>query len=375
MCETPVVALQPCPTYDIAEVRRALRACLEGLPGAADLFRPGKTVLLKPNVVHPRGPERAVCTHPAVVQAMAEIAHEAGCQVLVSDQPTYFLAKQPDEALRPTGYFEAVADLPAEVTLLGRDGYEPVEVPSPLRFPTVHIARLARSVDVIVNLAKCKTHTQTTLTLALKNMFGVVAPRDRMRVHARGTYEELAAALADCFSALVPQLNVMDAVVGMEGLGPSRGTPKLIGALAASTNAVALDLVTENLVGLGGKVGLTKAAAQKGLGPARLEDVRLTGADPLSLRASLVPPPRLLRGFPAFLGRVAERVLYIRPRVSTAACIACGGCAETCPVGAITIRGHAVIDRSRCVECFCCMEACPADAIDVQRSFIARFVS
>jgi len=371
---TPTVAVQPCRTYGLTEVRSAVQAAVHALPGVSDLFRPGATVLLKPSVVTPRPPDRAVCTHPAVVQAMAEVAHESGCDVIVADQPTYTFVNQREEALRPTGYFEAVAHLPARLLLLGRDGYAPTEVPSPLRLSSVHIARLARGVDVVVNLAKCKTHTQTTLTLALKNMFGAVAPRDRMRVHARGAYDELAAALADCFSALVPQLNVMDAVVAMEGAGPSRGPARHVGAIAASTNAVALDLVMEDLVGMTGQVGLTRAAARKGLGPADLAGVTIAGADPRDLRTHLVPPPRLFRGFPPILGRLAEGLVYIRPRVDPRTCVACGGCAQACPVGAIRVKAHAAIDRARCVECFCCMEACPADAIDVERSFLARLV-
>jgi len=374
MSDTPTVALEPCHSYDLTEVRSALRTALDAVPGVSELFRPAATVLLKPSVVSPRPPDCAVCTHPAIVQAMAEVAHESGCDVIVADQPTYTFVNQPEEALRPTGYFEAVAHLPARILLLGRDGYAPSEVPSPLRLSTVHIARLARDVDVVVNLAKCKTHTQTTLTLALKSMFGAVAPRDRMRVHARGAYDELAAALADCFSALVPQLNVMDAVVAMEGAGPSRGPARHVGAIAASTNAVALDVVTENLVGMTGQVGLTRAAARKGLGPADLAEITITGADLRDLQTPLVPPPRLFRGFPPILGRLAEGLVYIRPDVDPKMCTGCGGCAQACPVGAIRVEGHARVDRARCVECFCCMEACPADAIDVERSFLARLV-
>jgi uncharacterized protein (DUF362 family)/Pyruvate/2-oxoacid:ferredoxin oxidoreductase delta subunit len=331
-------------------------------------------VLLKPNVVTPRGPDRPVCTHPAVVRAMAELAHEAGCTVLVADQPTYAMDRGGDDPLQPTGYREAVKGLPIEVHLLGRDGYAPVSVPSPLRLPTVHVARLAQQVDAVINLPKCKTHVQTTLTLAVKNMFGAIAGRDRMRVHARGTYDDLAAALVDCFASVVPQLNVMDAVVAMEGPGPSRGPAKHVGAIAASPDAVALDLVTEELVGFAGQVGTTRAAAERGLGPGALAEVTIAGGDLGALKTRLAPPPRLFRSLPPFLGRLGERLVYVRPRVDRTACVACGGCAEACPVAAVEVKGHAIIDRDRCIECFCCMEACPADAIGVERSLLSRML-
>ncbi len=374
MSESCLVALQACPSYELDEVRRAVRTALELLPLAPTFLRPGKTVLLKPNVVTPRGPDRPVCTHPTVVRAVAEIAHEAGCRVIVADQPTYVLAPEPEQALGPVGYHEALRELPVEIGLLARDGYEPVTVPSPLSLRTAHVARTAREADAVINLAKCKTHVQTTLTLAVKNMFGAIAPRDRMRVHARGTYRGLAAALADCFSVVVPQLNVIDAVVGMQGSGPSQGPPAHIGAIGASANAVALDLLMADLVGMSGQVSLTEAAAAKGLGPGRLEDVPIVGADPTGLRTAIAPPPRILRSFPPILGRLGERLVYVRPHVDRRKCVACGGCAEACPVNAISLGGYATVDRRRCIECFCCMEACPHDAIAVQRSLVSRLL-
>lgn len=369
-----LVATQACGSYELEHIRKAVRAVVGLLPESSACFRAGRTVLVKPNIVTPRGPERPVCTHPNIVRAVAEVACEAGCSVLVADQPTYTLAPGSKEALAPTGYHEALRGLPVEVGLLARDGYEPVAVPSPLHFETAYVARMARQADAVVNLAKCKTHIQTTLTLAVKNMFGVIAPRDRMRVHARGSYHALAEALADCYSALVPQLNVMDAVVGMQGAGPSQGRPAQIGLVAGSANAVSLDMVMEDLVGMGGQVALTRAAAEKGLGPRRLQDIPIAGAEPDAVRTTITPPPRLLRSFPPVLSRLGERLIYVRPRVNRRKCVACGGCAEVCPVGAISVGRHATVDRGTCVECFCCMEACPADAISVERSLLSHLL-
>ncbi len=364
----PTVAIRRCPDYELSTARDAIRSAIELVPGAGDCFKPGATVLLKPNVVTPRGPDRPVCTHPAIVRAVAEVAHEAGCEIIVADQPTYAFAHRPDEVLKPTGYGEALEGIPATLTLLNRDGYEPIDVANPLQLQTTHVARLQRDVDVVINLAKCKTHAQTTMTMALKNMFGGIAPRDRLKIHALGTYVALSESLADCFSVAVPELSIIDAVTAMQGFGPTRGTPKHVGAVAVSTNAVALDLAVEEMVGAGGQVELTKAAARLGLGPGDIARVDVVGDDPEDLRTQLRLPPKIGRSFPPIFGHIGEKLIYVRPRVSRRDCISCGGCADACPVDAITISDVAHVDRGKCVECFCCMEACPVDAINAQRS-------
>jgi uncharacterized protein (DUF362 family)/ferredoxin len=367
-----LVALQPCDSYELPAVRSAVRRCLDSVGDALSFLQAGAHILLKPNVVTPREPARAVCTHPAVVRAVAEVVLGAGCRVLVADQPTFGFARGREEILAPTGYFEALAGLPAEVTLLGRDGYEPVAVDYPRHLPTVHVSRLYRQVDGVINLPKCKTHTQTTLTLALKNPFGAVAPRDRLRVHALGGYYALAEALVDCYAATAPEFHLMDAVVAMEGPGPTQGRPRHMGLLAASRNAVAMDFVFEYLTGLMGQVGLTEVAARAGFGPRQIEDVPICGTDPADLQAPLRPPPIIGRSYPAALGRVGEKLLHVRPGIDRRRCIACGGCRQACPADGITIGRHATIDRDVCVECFCCMEACPVDAIHVDRGLLAR---
>ncbi|MGQ9730995.1 MAG: DUF362 domain-containing protein [Candidatus Zipacnadales bacterium] len=365
-----LVVVQPCSNYALGTIRQAVRDCLT-LGGLPAYLQPGTTVLLKPNIASPRVPESAICTHPTVVRAVAEFIYEAGCQVIVADQPTFALAPTPDRVLDPTGYKNALRGIPAEICLLGRDGYEPVTVSSPFRMSRVHVSRLYRSVNTVINLAKCKTHIQTTLSLALKNTFGAIAPRDRLRIHALGSYRGLAEGIADCFSATVPEFNLVDGVMGMDGPGPTQGTPRHLGFIAASPHAVALDLVVESLVGMEGQVGLTEIMRTK-FGPPSADDISIIGANPADLRIPIRRPPMLGRSFPRLFGPIGERLLYIRPRVHRGRCLACGGCAQACPVGAIRIANYAFIDRNKCVECFCCTEACPVDAISVDRSLLAR---
>jgi ferredoxin len=120
-------------------------------------------------------------------------------------------------------------------------------------------------------------------------------------------------------------------------------------------------------------VHVTTAAAHKGLGVAELARIEVEGADLQGLRTRFKRPPGgVNRGFPAWLGRLMEGKLWVRPLVVRDKCTACGACAAVCPAQAITIGNCAVIDSAACIECFCCQEVCPQNAIDTRRSLLAR---
>ena len=368
------VHLQPCPTYDQPAVSRAVRACFEGLPALADRLKPGAEVLLKPNIINAKPAEMCVCTHPTVVRAVAEVALEAGCHVTIADEPGYAMTSDAAQLFASTGIAQACEGLPVAFDLLKRAGYRSVTVPNPLRVQELLISNRCLDADVLINLPKAKTHQQTLFTGAIKNMFGALAPRERIRVHLLGTYEAFGDAVADIFSCCPPHVSLMDAVIGMEGKGPSRGSPRPVGCILASEDAVALDAVAESILGYApGEVRVTTAAAQKGLGECDLERIEVVGAKPAQFATSFVRPPGgVRRGFPGWLGKLMGGMIYARPVVLADRCTRCRACANVCPRDAISFAKAAVIDYGRCIECFCCQEVCPSEAIDTKRSYLAR---
>ena len=362
------VHLVSCPAYDREVVRAAVEQCWQALL-PPDFITPGMTVLLKPNVINDMAPERAVCTHPEVVRAVAELALEAGGQVVVADQPGYALTEDPSAAFERNGMLRACADLPVTFELLARGGYREVAAPQAYRLPAVQYATRALEADRIINLPKAKTHSQTLFTGAIKNMFGAMAPKQRIESHLFGRYWALSEAVVDCYGARRPDFSLMDAVDVMEGMGPTQGQPRRLGMIAASTDGVALDVVTQQALGFGPEeVATTVVAANVGLGTRTLAQIELSGADLAGLthhirRAPVVQIERLGPLVKLFRGLVTAR-----PKVERRLCEACGACAGICPGKAIRIEDYARIDYDRCVECFCCQEACPHDAITLKRS-------
>lgn len=362
------VHLVACQDYGPPALAEAVWEALEAV-GAGDCISAGTQVLLKPNLISSMPPERAVCTHPAVVRAVAEWALRRGAHVIVADQPGYALTDDAQTCFRDTGLVEALTDLPVELRLLARGGYDTVALESHHRLREVLFAKDVLAADVVVNLPKAKTHSQTLFTGAVKNMFGAVAPKQRLGVHLLGRFWALSEAIADCYSARVPELHLMDAIVAMEGLGPTQGRPVQTGFLAASTDGVALDAVTEDLLGFeAGAVATTVAAAGLELGERDLGAIRVTGASPDAVRRAVQQSPVVRADLMGPLVRLVGSVVRARPRVRPRLCRGCGACAGICPAGVITVDRVATIQPEGCVECFCCLEACPYDAIFVQRS-------
>lgn len=362
------VHLAACPGYDRELVRAALRECFAALV-PPDFITPGMTVLLKPNIINDMPPERAVCTHPEVVRAVAEIALEAGAEVIVADQPGYALTENPEQAFERTGMLAACEDLPVRFELLARGGYEDVAPPQPYRLAAVQYATRALKADRVINLAKAKTHSQTLFTGAVKNMFGAMAPKQRIEAHLLGRYWALCESIVDCYAARPPDFHIMDAVDIMEGMGPTQGESRRLGLIAASPDGVALDAVTQQAMGFGEEeVATTVAAANVELGARHRGQIELSGADLAALTQHVRRSPVLrLERLGPFTG-LFKGWVTARPKVDRKKCQSCAACAGICPGKAIAVEDYARIDCDRCVECFCCLEACPYDAIGVRRS-------
>lgn len=362
------VHLVSCPDYHRERVRNAVRECWQTLV-PDDFIKPGMLVLLKPNVINDMAPERAVCTHPEVVRAVAELVLEAGGDVLVADQPGYALAHEAERAFQHNGMLQACQDLPIRFDLLARGGYEDVAPQHPYRLEAVQYSTVARQVDILINLCKAKTHSQTLYTGAVKNMFGAMAPKQRIEAHLLGRYWALSEAVVDCYAARIPDLNIMDAVDIMEGMGPTQGQPRRLGLVAASTDGVALDAVVQQALGYDlTEVATTVAATNAHLGASAADDIHLSGADPqaIAVRVRRAPAVHIENLGP--LVKLFRPMVTARPGVKRTLCRSCGACAGICPGKAIAIEDYARIDCDRCVECFCCMEACPYDAITIKRS-------
>ncbi len=368
-------------SYEPAAVLHALRVCLAPLGGMEAFVRPGQRVLLKPNLLGPFPPDRAVTTHPSVLRAAAILVREAGGLPFVGDSPAVGRLAQ---VAQLTGVVPVVRETGA--SLLELEEPAEFEVPGHHVFPRLVLARCLRSVDVVISLPKLKTHVQMTLTAALKNQFGCVPGLRKSEWHFRLQERPwLAALLLDIHRVVRPALAIMDAGTAMEGAGPSAGRPRWVGALIAGTDFAAVDTVACHLIGLDPmQVPTCVAARQQGFGQTELGGLQILGPDWRSLRvADFEPPPRsseVLQMLP-LPGPVLQRLrrqISPRPNIRPELCVRCGVCEERCPVVPSAIRPQASrsrqIDDRRCIRCYCCHEFCPAHAIELRVPWPGRWL-
>jgi len=238
-----IVAVERCPSYDPNSVREAVEKALSPLGGISAFVKSGDRVVLKPNLLAGKPAEKAVTTHPAVVEAVARMVLDCGGKAVIGDSPPLPNARRIAKRC-------GIADVAQRLDIPVLHYRKPTRQ---CRHPQTRTAGVATpdieksllEADVIINLPKLKAHQQMRLTCAVKNMYGCVIGRRKALWHfklQRGQ-DSFATMLLAVYEKTAPELTIVDAVVGMEGLGPMNGTPKSVGLILAGQDAVAIDRV------------------------------------------------------------------------------------------------------------------------------------
>ncbi len=364
------VAVTACPDYQNPALERAVRRAVDHCGGMASFVLPGQRVLLKPNLLGAYALERRVTTDPAVVLAVGRLVAEAGGGIIIGDSPAIDGFRR---TVAKSGMDRVAAELDAELVELG----DPQEVPTPLGclYRRLELARQAVEADVIINLPKLKTHCMMLLTLGVKNLFGTIVAQRKSEWHfAIGQDRDIfAGLLLDIHSTLAPALTILDGVWAMEGKGPGNGDPRHVGLIAASTDALALDLHIAGLLGAPGDLfPLGRAALSRGLIKGH-HDTEIVGDDIPPVKDFVLPELGGVAMVPEPINRFLQRRAAPKPLQSPDLCQACGKCAEICPAGCITLDGRkASFDHNACIRCYCCHEVCPADAIFFKKGLLAK---
>ncbi|MFC1798897.1 DUF362 domain-containing protein [Thermodesulfobacteriota bacterium] len=325
-------------------------------------------VLIKPNLLSPAKPERAIVTHPLVVRIVAEYVIAKGGQPVVSDSP-------------PMGSFSKTLNVGEyDKAFRGLDvPFKPFETSVPVNigepFGHIELAEDALEADLVINLAKLKTHSQMLLTLGVKNLFGCIVGYKKPEWHLRAGIDRnfFAKLLVQIYRAISPAITIVDGILALEGQGPGRsGTPRPMGVLIGSCNAVEVDRAICHMIDLDPELLPTNRAARElGL----LKETSLIQGDFNIVNDFAFPDQIPLTFGPKPLEKIMRRHLIQRPAVEDSRCKHCEDCLKFCPAKAITTeKNRIVFDYDRCIRCYCCLEICPHGALRARETLPGKIV-
>ncbi len=388
---TSPVFVRHCAEYDTAVLRTAITDALTALGFSADDFKQ-KNVVIKPNLVMKKPAEAAATTHPAVLDALLSYLDTCDTKAVIIAESMG--GPYTEGALKAVyhgcGIDEVVTKHNA---VLNYDvSAETCSAPDGAVCKIFDIISPILKADVIINLCKLKSHSLTRMSGAVKNTFGTVPGLTKFEYHARfSDYTDFNRMLCDLSALLhtrVPMLDICDAIVGMEGNGPTGGAPRKIGCLLASRNPFALDTLASALLGCEHEVPMVTEAANRGYCPADANEVNAIGDDWHSLVISDFAPPDTahtskspLHWLPKFCGGALYRWFSPRPVIRVATCVGCCECVRSCPVHTIeTVKDKngkkkAHIKPNACIRCFCCQELCPYNSVDIHKNPIMRLIA
>lgn len=367
------VSIVRCDNY--SKSRRYVTEAISLIGGLQSVISTGDRVLLKPNVLAARKPEDAVTTHPSIVAAMCELVQEAGGTPVIGDGSGMTHPGATADAFKISGIEEVAKSHNVELVNFQTAGYVEIDVPEATHFPKLHMSKAVMDADVIISLPKMKTHELTYYTGAVKNMFGALPLKTRKEMHLLAERKIFGEAVIDLYSVAKPHLAVMDSVVGMEGNGPSHGTPVKTGVIMASYDCVSLDVVASELIGFDPmRIPTTSAAIERRFGS---NDPVIVGTSLDEVKMKYKPSSGgITSSLPPVITRMLGRYFEMRPRINTSRCVLCGACAMNCSAHAIEeVDDHLVVNNEKCILCYCCRELCPANAVDIEKSLLAKIIT
>ena len=372
----PQVQIRKIESYDPAALDAAVKSFLREMP--LSRVNRSKRVLIKPNLLGAYLPERAVTTHPAVVEALVRYWLEKGKEVWIGDSPGGAL--NVERVWETCGYNDLAKRYPVKLVNLSTSGFRELDYEG----TKVKISEVFWRCGIIINVAKYKTHSLTGFTGGLKNLYGLVPGWIKTDYHRLyPATKDFAALLLSLYQLTRSRVSYsfIDGILGMDGAGPSAGRVRNFGLLFGSRSIPAMDYTAARLMGfrMDDVPYLREALHGDGILPSRIkvptsfQDFTLPDVDIRVVKLR----KELLKYVPRIGRKIFQKVYYFHPRISER-CKSCGLCVRSCPVHAITPPAPGIlpaVNPKVCIKCMCCHEMCPHHAVDIHKSFLAGLVT
>lgn len=266
-------------SYEISSLKESIVSLLEPLGGIESFVKAGDRVLLKPNLLTGSRPTKECITRGEIVFCVAQLVQEAGGKPFLGDSPAFGSAIG---VAKNNGYLPLLKELNLQIVEFSGKSYQTQSE----NFSHLRLSKEAMEADVVINLPKVKSHSQLTLTLGVKNLFGCVPGKMKAWWHMEAGKDEerFAQMLVETAKMINPDLTIIDGIIGHEGNGPSGGEPRQIGVLGACADVFALDRSFVDILNVEPKIVPTMAMAIKmGLCSDSLEEINFPLLHPQNL--------------------------------------------------------------------------------------------
>ena len=266
--------------FEQSNLETLLETGIKDVADLKDLVK-GKAVFIKPNLNFvPTNINPYTMTDPRLLFALARLIHKYGAaKVLIGEKPgqrrksfdSYNLLKR---------YFK----IPGFIKFIEIDSEKKqrVKTKTKLVSKSLILPQSYLNADIVIDIPKMKTHTLTGVSLGIKNLFGLLTDKEKMRHHN----DDINQKLVDLLSIRIPDLTIIDGLIGVEGQGPLYGAPRNSNLLVIGRDCVATDAVAAYLMGFNpNEITHIALAYQNGLGNINLKYCRFPAKRPQDLRS------------------------------------------------------------------------------------------
>jgi uncharacterized protein (DUF362 family)/Pyruvate/2-oxoacid:ferredoxin oxidoreductase delta subunit len=369
------VHIEKIQNYDKSLIKKWIASCWEKDNFYTEL-EGIETVLIKPNLLGAFEPEKAVTVHPIFLESLIEVLQSYGKKVQLGDSPG---GNVPISKVWKESGVEDIANrygvqlirFGEKIRKIERDGFSFV-------FDDAFF-----QADLVIDVAKYKTHSMMLFTGAVKNLYGVVPGLLKSDYHKQcPTPDDFSTLLAALYSCLKPKVKYafIDGILGMEGEGPSAGQARNFGVVFGGKIPSAIDYFAAKMMGfIPQDVALIRKSMRcDNISENDIEiDEQWTNFVFENVRIGVVSKRnKILNLAPKWVLNYFKRHFSYYPAFKKN-CIACGICVRSCPMQIMTLNKgmkHPEIEYSKCIKCLCCHEMCPEHAMYLKKSWIAKLI-
>ena len=370
------VYLYECNSYEDKEINEVIKKLVNSFSALKDIKK-GTKVVIKANLVSAMSPDKNATTNPVLLKSLTSYLLSKECSVTIGDSPGGIYNK-----VYLNGIYKATKMNETGAHLNDDFGVKSTTYNDAKVLKTFDYTSYIDDADIKINFSKLKTHGMMGMSCAVKNLFGLIPGTTKPEYHYRFPNKELFAnMLIDLNEYFKFDLNIVDAIYGMEGNGPTMGDSRFVGLVLASERPYALDYTCSKLINIPEENVETIIQSEKR---------KLFNKDKIKYNIDyssyIVKDYKSVQNlnslrfynnkkdiFSKLISLGSNMIFENKPNVIKKKCIGCGKCASICPAKAITmVNKKPSIDRKKCIKCYCCQEFCPVGAMIVKSSLLAK---